>query len=286
VQVYGGIQALSNFRQRKLLSQLKQIASSITAVEAEYLHIVDAPKTQSAAADEQLKQLLTYDEPFNGNRSGKLFVVTPRLGTISPWSSKATDIAINSGLTSIRRIERVTAYYVRTKKALPRQQVSAPLHDRMTETVFDSIKAASTILTQTNPRRLSTVDVLHKGAAALKTKTLGLGMAISDDEIDYLVRAYKKLKRNPTDTELMMFAQVNSEHCRHKIFNADWVIDGVEQPKSLFKMIKNTYEKGGQDVITAYSDNAAVVRGPLGERFSPNPKTHVYSSYRADSSRS
>ena len=273
---FGGINALSKFRAGKLLRELKKANPDIQSVSAEYFHFVSEQKSLSDAEKKQLKTLLVYGEPYSGARAGKLFLVTPRPGTISPWSSKATDIAHNCELHDVKRIERGIAYYIESNKPLDRPQLLPLLHDRMTEVVFDSLKQAEVLLAEAKPRPFGVVDVLKKGAEVLKSATVALGMAISDDEIDYLVKAYKKLGRNPTDTELMMFAQVNSEHCRHKIFNARWVIDGKEQPKSLFQMIKNTYEVGGQDVITAYSDNAAVINGPMGERFFADPTSRVY----------
>ncbi len=273
---FHGVNALSKFRAAKLLKDLKKLNPHIQSVTAEYVHFVSEQKMLSESAQKQLKILLTYGEAFNGRRSGELFLVTPRPGTISPWSSKATDIAHNSELNEVKRIERGVAYYIKASQKLDRRALMPLLYDRMTEYVFDSLVQAEVLLSESKPRPVKIVDVLRGGADALKPATVALGMAISDDEIDYLVKSYKKLKRNPTDTELMMFAQVNSEHCRHKIFNARWAINGKEQPKSLFQMIKNTYEVGGQDVITAYSDNAAVVRGPMGQLFFPDPESHMY----------
>lgn len=275
MQLHKGISALSPFRTKRLLKQLKAIDASVKSVSAEYIHFVIADKT-TAADHTSLQSLLTYDTPYTGTRKGTVFLVVPRPGTISPWSSKATDIAHNCGLTAVRRIERGTVYYIEGGTTLDRTKVSALLHDRMTESVLDSVEAAEALFAEAAPKPLVIIDVLGKGAAALASANTDFGMALAADEIDYLVDAYKKLGRNPTDAELMMFAQVNSEHCRHKIFNAQWIVDGKAQPKSLFQMIRNTYEKGGEDVLSAYSDNAAVLRGPEAERFFPAPKDGVY----------
>lgn len=261
MQAYRGIAALSDFRQAKLLSRLKSIDPSITAVEAEYVHLVDLGGKLNPDEDARLRRLVAYETPFKGSSKGTLYLVIPRPGTISPWSSKATDIVHNSGLSAVKRVERGTVYYI--AGAQPGDpKIAAVLHDRMTEAVLPDIDSAKVLFETAKPRELKTV-----GRTKLAVANQELGLALADDEIAYLEQAYGELGRDPTDVELMMFAQVNSEHCRHKIFNADWVIDGQKQPKSLFKMIKNTYEHGGQDVLSAYSDNAAVLKGPVADRF-------------------
>lgn len=266
----GGIAALSDFRTKKLLARLQTVDKGITGVSGEYIHLVDTAKELTNDERQRLERLVRYGTPYKGDKSGELYLVVPRPGTISPWSSKATDIVHNSGLTSVRRLERGIAYYVQGKVADP-QAVAALLHDRMTEAVLDDIAAASVLFTVAEPAKLTSVDILKGGKETLQIADRELGLALAADEIDYLYDAYRGLGRNPTDAELMMFAQVNSEHCRHKVFNADWTIDGQTQPKSLFKMIKNTYERGGQDVLTAYSDNAAVLKGPAAGRFFRDP---------------
>jgi phosphoribosylformylglycinamidine synthase len=276
VQVYRGISALSDFREAKLLARLQVIDSSIKNVDAEYLHLADVDAKLSETEDKQLKQLTTYGSPFNGSNDGKLYLVVPRPGTISPWSSKATDIVHNSGLAAVKRLERGIAYYVSgggSSKSF--EAIAEVLHDRMTEAVLTDLETAEALFKTAKPATLNSVD-LSIGKAALTAANQDLGLALANDEIDYLYDAYTNLNRNPTDVELMMFALVNSEHCRHKVFNADWQIDGRPQPKSLFKMIKNTYEKGGQNVLSAYSDNAAVLRGPTGGRFFSQPDDGVY----------
>ena len=270
MQLYQGISALSDFRKSKLLSRLHAANSNIQNITAEYVHFADITRELSADEDARLQKLTSYDTAFEGERQGSLYLVIPRAGTISPWSSKATDIVHNSGLQHVSRIERGIAYYIEGAPAED-DHIAHMLHDRMTEMVLSKLEDASLLFETTKPGKLDTVAMLEGGKAALATANKELGLALADDEIDYLYDAYRKLERNPTDVELMMFAQVNSEHCRHKIFNADWVVDGEKQPKSLFKMIKNTYEKGGQDVLSAYHDNAAVIKGPTVGRFFSNP---------------
>jgi phosphoribosylformylglycinamidine synthase len=273
VHIYKGINALSDFRAKSLLKKIHMLDKNVRGVSAEYVHFVAAEKALSASDTRELEKLLTYGTPYAGKRAGSLCLVVPRPGTISPWSSKATDIAHNAGLTHITRIERGTAYYIDTEDPAG---LAPLLHDRMTEAVLGSLEAAEALFAQPEPKPLIIVDVLGGGKAALSEANSTQGLALSPDEIEYLAQAYTELGRNPSDAELMMFGQVNSEHCRHKIFNADWVIDGQPQPKSLFKMIRNTYEKGGEDVLSAYSDNAAVLAGPIAGRFFPNPDTHEY----------
>jgi phosphoribosylformylglycinamidine synthase len=279
MRIYEGSQALSDFRRAKLLSQLQEIDKHITGISAEYRHFVDTTGELTTAQDSRVRTLLTYGPPAKVAVSGELFLVVPRMGTISPWSSKATDIARNSGLETVNRIERGTAYQVQTARPIDRPSVAALLHDRMTESVLADTAAASQLFAVIAPKPFITVDVLNEGNSALRKANKDFGLALADDEIDYLCQAYQQIKRNPTDVELMMFGLVNSEHCRHKVFNADWVIDGIAQPKSLFKMIQNTYEKHGQDVLSAYSDNAAVIRGSEGGRFFAGP-TGVYAYHR------
>lgn len=278
MNTYRGIAALSEFRTRKLLDQLQTIDPKITGLSAEYIHFVDAAAELSGEDELKLVELLTYGSPYKGERDGQLLIVAPRPGTISPWSSKATDIAKNSGLHAIDRIERGIAYYVASKDALDIEQAAlvSVLHDRMTETILQNIESAQILFRDAKPKQLTSVDILEGGKAALEKANGELGLALAGDEIDYLYEAYQELNRNPTDVELMMFGAVNSEHCRHKIFNADWVIDGKTQPKSLFKMIRNTYEKNSTDILSAYSDNAAVLRGEVAGRFFADPKTGEY----------
>ncbi|MGB8971395.1 MAG: phosphoribosylformylglycinamidine synthase, partial [Pseudomonas capeferrum] len=209
--------------------------------------------------------------------TGRLFLVVPRLGTISPWASKASDIAHNCGLQSIQRLERGIAYYVAGNLSeADAQAVAAELHDRMTQRVLAQLEQASDLFSHAQPKPMTSVDILAGGRDALAKANVDLGLALAEDEIDYLVNAFQGLKRNPNDIELMMFAQANSEHCRHKIFNASWDIDGQAQEKSLFGMIKNTYQMHSEGVLSAYKDNASVIVGSVAGRFFPNPETRQY----------
>ena len=267
-----GAPALSDFRVQKVLTLCKQANLPVTDVYAEFMHFADLKAELSADEHTKLEKLLTYGPHIPEHEpQGTLILVTPRPGTISPWASKATDIAHNCGLTQVHRIERGIAYYVEGDlSAEQHQEVSALLHDRMTEATHSTLEEASKLFTNEQPRPMSSVDILGGGREALAKANVEQGFALADDEIDYLVENFQKLGRNPNDIELFMFAQANSEHCRHKIFNADWTIDGVEQPKSLFKMIKNTYEQNSVNVLSAYKDNAAVMKGSVAGRFFPD----------------
>ena len=275
-----GAPALSAFRRRKLLNNLKQVVPAVTEVEAEYRHFVEVSQPLNDEQLETLTALMNYGpKEQSAELKGSLLLVVPRPGTISPWSSKATDIAHNCGLQDVLRIERGTAYYIESSAALSEQQIKDLgdlLHDRMVETVFTDLQQAQTLFVQHQPKPLTEVDIMAGGVKALKEANISLGLALADDEIDYLVSSFQELKRNPTDAELMMFAQANSEHCRHKIFNASWTLDGEDQPNSLFGMIRNTHKLGGENVLSAYSDNAAVVAGSMGGRFYPDPESKEY----------
>ncbi len=283
-----GSNALSAFRTQRLLSQLQEVEPSIVGVTGCFLHFIDAVSAPSQEDIDRLKALLTYGEPFDGAAEGDEFVVIPRFGTISPWASKATDIAHNCDMVHIKRIERGVSYHVKMKSGLlggskklsgeAAQQVAALLHDRMIETVLRNPNDAAALFRALEAKPLEFVDVLAGGRKALEQANAELGLALSDDEIDYLLNAFTQGKRNPTDVELMMFAQANSEHCRHKIFNADWTIDGVKQDKSLFAMIKNTHQLQPKGTIVAYSDNSSVIEGATVSRFYPRgaAKGNVY----------
>ncbi len=274
-----GASALSSYRTQKLLDSLQAIASGISGVSAQYVHFADTKETLSEPKQAVLEKLLAYGPRTEASLSdeGCLFLVVPRVGTISPWSSKATDIAHNSGLTEIKRVERGIAYFVAGNiETAATEAVKALLHDRMVDVVLESLAAAASLFTQLEPQPQTIVDILAGGREALAQANITLGLALAEDEIDYLVENFIALGRNPVDVELMMFAQANSEHCRHKIFNASWDIDGKAQKLSLFKMIKNTNALGGENVLSAYSDNAAVVAGPTAGRFYPDPKSYEY----------
>ncbi|ENM5814086.1 phosphoribosylformylglycinamidine synthase [Vibrio mimicus] len=281
-----GSPALSEFRVNKLLTACREQHLPVTGIYAEFMHFADLKAELNPQELEKLEKLLTYGPTIQEHEpQGLLLLVTPRPGTISPWSSKATDIAHNCGLRSIKRLERGTAYYVETETPLTEAQVvtlKALLHDRMMEVVFAELTDAQQLFSVAEPAPMSQVDVLAGGRRALEEANVSLGLALAEDEIDYLVENFIKLGRNPNDIELMMFAQANSEHCRHKIFNADWTIDGVKQDKSLFKMIKNTFEQTPDYVLSAYKDNAAVMTGSTVGRFFPDPDSRQYTYHHED----
>ena len=271
-----GGNALSSFRAQQLQPALEAIHPKISGIAARFVHLVATDAAPTPTDQERLAALLTYGDPYAGPEDGAVLIVTPRLGTLSPWASKATDIARNCGI-AIRRVERITEYRITLKAGLLGKapeltaeqlgQIAALLHDRMTESVVADRSAAAALFTELQPAPMEHVDVLAGGRAALEAANTRFGLALADDEIDYLVTAFTGLKRNPTDVELMMFAQANSEHCRHKIFNAQFTIDGVAQDKSLFGMIRNTHQLAPQHTVIAYSDNASVMEGHQVERF-------------------
>ncbi|GGC55801.1 phosphoribosylformylglycinamidine synthase [Marinobacter halophilus] len=279
-----GAPALSPFRSLKLQSRIQQLVPDVGHVYAEFMHFVDLDDDLSDAEQAILDRLLTYGPTVDvEDPCGVLFLVVPRPGTLSPWSSKATDIARNCGLRQIRRIERGTAFYVQSDRKLgleQRERIAALLHDRMTQKVFHEMGGAELLFSHEEPRLLGRVPVLAGGRNALVEANERLGLALADDEIEYLVTSFTDLERDPTDVELMMFAQANSEHCRHKIFNASWDIDGEGQDKSLFAMIRNTYEMNSEGVLSAYKDNASVIVGSEAGRFFPAANSGVYGYHR------
>jgi len=279
IQTLRGAPALSDFRTKKLLSQCADANLPIKDIYAEFTHFAHLKDSLSDDESNVLAKLLTYGPTIEEHEpSGTLLLVTPRPGTISPWSSKATDIAHNCGLDKVIRLERGIAYYV-TSEALTlaqQKQLNALIHDRMMESIFAEFNDAQALFATAEPGEFSSVDVINGGIEALAKANVELGLALAEDEIAYLAENFTKLNRNPHDIELYMFAQANSEHCRHKIFNADWTIDGVKQEKSLFKMIRNTHEINPDYVLSAYKDNAAVMVGSEGGRFYPDPQTKAY----------
>ncbi len=272
-----GAPALSEFRLQKLKAQLQQAHPDIGAVSARFTHFIDYDGAIGDTELAVLERLCQYGPQLADSvDTGTLFLVVPRVGTRSPWSSKATDIAHGCGLQKLRRIERGIAYRVELLGDASIDEIAALLHDRMVETVLAAEDDAAALFAQHQPREMSRVDILEGGRPALETANRELGLALADDEIDYLVESFQGLARNPTDVELMMFAQANSEHCRHKIFNASWSIDGEDQAHSLFQMIRNTHALGGEGVLSAYSDNAAVVQGHHAGRFYPAADSAEY----------
>ncbi len=279
MKIYSGINALSEFRQKQLLEQLQNIDGRVTNVAAEYIHFVNTNKKLNATDEGTLKKLLSYGSPFTEITSKQTIIVIPRVGTISPWSSKATDIAHNSGLAEVERIERGVAYHLTGREEIDLVLLSDLLHDKMIETVIYDMADAVVLFKETKPATFKAINILENGKGDLTEANQALGLALASDEIDYLFQAYSTIGRNPSDAELVMFSAVNSEHCRHKIFNADWVVDGDKQPKSLFKKIRNTYEKHADNILSAYSDNAAVLQGPTVDRFYPNAQTKHYQTH-------
>jgi len=275
-----GAPALSAFRHGKLLAQLTEKVPAVSGLYAEFAHFAEVSGALGAEEQQVLTRLLKYGPSVPVQEpAGRLFLVVPRFGTISPWSSKASDIAHNCGLEKIQRLERGIAYYVQGELSdSDAERVAAALHDRMTQLVLGRFEEAANLFSHAQPKPLTAVDVLGGGRAALEKANVELGLALAEDEIDYLVQAFSGLGRNPHDIELMMFAQANSEHCRHKIFNASWDIDGESQGKSLFGMIKNTYQLHNEGVLSAYKDNAAVIVGNVAGRFYPNPETREYAA--------
>jgi phosphoribosylformylglycinamidine synthase len=285
VRMLRGSSALTAFEAVRLLARLRQIDPGVTAVAAHFLYLLQLPE-DALIDDGRLHELLALDAITNAPSGGSTpdpgpsLYIGPRVGTQSPWSSKATDILHNTGFAAIPRIERARAVAIAGAQSL---EVLAPaLHDRMTESVFAKEDSLSTLFAPREPRPLQHIDVLARGAAAIENADRTLGLSLAPDEITYLVAEFTRLGRNPTDVELYMFAQANSEHCRHKIFNASWTVDGARQPRSLFGMIRNTYEQSSEGVLSAYRDNAAVIRGSRGGRFFPDPATRLYSAHQED----
>ena len=266
-----GASALSLFRIQKLAQKAAALGLPQAEIASEYWYFVSSPAPLDTAQTEKLQALLSavrVDTPAVGQ---SLFLITPRIGTISPWSSKATDIAHNCGLDGVERIERGMAVYVSgSLHGNERAQWASLLHDRMTESLLPDFQSAEQLFAAHEDQSFDTVDVLDGGRAALEAADKNMGLALSSDEIDYLVENYRALNRNPSDVELMMFAQANSEHCRHKIFNADFILNGEKQPKSLFRMIRDTHEASPQGTVVAYKDNSSVIEGAQIERFYPN----------------
>jgi len=277
-----GSPALSEFRRIRLLEVLRDAVGAVTDVRTEYVHFAWLNQQLSDHELDTLDRILNHaGDRYPQTPPGRLMLVVPRPGTISPWSTKATDIVHNCGMDKIVRMERGCAYYI---TGLDDEEITdagvagirALLHDRMTEAVLERLEDATILFDTDTPSPFAIVDILSGGVQALQRANADMGLALADDEIDYLVENFTAMNRNPTDVELMMFAQANSEHCRHKIFNADWIIDGEQQDKSLFAMIRNTHEQHPDNILSAYSDNSAVIAGFTSRRFYPDRETRVY----------
>src|SRR5258706_3016298 len=270
-----GATALSPFRVEKLLASLPRPLAEAITVDTRFVHFVAVSAPLDGAQTQVLEKLLTYGTPPPGEPQGALLLVLPRFGTVSPWSSKARDIAHSGGLVKVVRIERGVAYYINARDPGPlsersRRALDRNIHDRMTETIVGNLDAGHELLAHATPRPLARIDILKGGRAALEAANAALGLALAPEEIEYLLATFKAAGRNPTDAELMMFAQANSEHSRHKIFNASWTIDGKPRGESLFQIIRNTHRASPRGTLVAYSDNSAVMEGAEIERFFPD----------------
>ena len=274
--------ALSPFRVQKLQDAMRAKGLDVNAVSAEFVHFVSTTRPLLAAEREVLDRLLIYGSGQYADFAVSVMAI-PRIGTVSPWSSKATDIARNCGLDAVTRIERGTCYGIggfADLSAVKQELARSCLYDPMTEELRAPDFDSHTLFDSQDPAPIAIVDLLQAGKAGLESANVSMGLALSADEIDYLYDYYFQLGRNPTDAELMMFAQANSEHCRHKIFNASWTIDGAEKPLSLFDMIRNTHRVSPAGTVVAYSDNSAVMAGARIDRFYP-VADHEY-QFRSD----
>ena len=274
---FEGGRALSDFRAAGLLRRLRERVPAVTGVSARHVHWVASAGPLDADTQGRLARLLDYGDPYAvpaPSDPATVLVVAPRLGTVSPWASKATDIAHNCGF-DIRRVERVTEYRFEGAALTGADLGTAAglVHDRMTESVLLEHAGAAALFDEREAEPLAHVEVLARGREALVEANTAYGLALSDDEVDYLVDAFRGLGRDPSDVELMMFAQANSEHCRHKIFNARFVIDGEVQDRSLFQMIRHTEAVSPRHTVVAYSDNASVMEGGLVPRWLPQVQT-------------
>ncbi|MCF7520838.1 phosphoribosylformylglycinamidine synthase [Neisseria sp. ZJ106] len=269
-----GVTALSDFRIEKLLQKAAALGLPPAQPKSEFWYFVSSPNPLNPQTVEKLQALLdarSVDETPKARNGLHLFLITPRIGTISPWASKATNIAENCGIAGIERIERGMAVWIEGELNNEQyRQWASLLHDRMTESVLPDLDSAAQLFRHIEPETFGSVDILNGGKAALEQANTAMGLALSPDEIDYLVTNYQALNRNPSDVELMMFAQANSEHCRHKIFNADFILNGEQQPKSLFGMIRDTHNAHPEGTVVAYKDNSSVIEGAKIERFYPD----------------
>jgi phosphoribosylformylglycinamidine synthase len=278
-----GSSALSPFKQEKILQELQARIPAVQSVSAEYCHFVKIQKPLSDSETKTLETVLSYGPASKPvDESGQRFIVVPRIGTISPWSSKATEIALRCGLSSVVRMERGLIWFItcgggEMLSEAETERVKPLIYDRMTEVLLDTEEQADQLFSESKPGDLLAVDMIAEGKSALTEANGTLGLALSEEEINYLFEAFTALGRNPTDVELMMFAQANSEHCRHKIFNADWVVDGKRKENSLFGMIRNTAKESPEGILSAYSDNSAVASGSQAERFCRDAESGEYS---------
>jgi len=282
MHVFHGAAALSQFRLERLLEQLRASVPGLTRLTAQFIYLAWFKSDPDANEIARIRDLVGGDAGSMAPDDGISLVVTPRIGTISPWSSKATDIALNCGLDSLSRLERTTVWHFPGATAEDMPALTPHIHDRMTEAVLKCVEEAAALEQHAAPQPLIAIPLRSGGRAALTEANVQLGLALADDEIDYLVERYTELARDPTDIELMMFAQANSEHCRHKIFNAEWQIDGVRQTHSLFDMIRHTHACAPNKVLSAYKDNSAVTTGYRASRFFSDPVSGSYGAVDED----
>lgn len=287
MEILRGAPALSDFHITRLLSRCQNANLPVNDIYAEYVHFVDVRAPLNTEEYDKLQCLLNYGNSSvsEHQKDGRLLLVTPRPGIFSPWSSKASEIVHNCGLKHVIRLERGLAFYATATSLTERQwcKLSSLLSDKMMEVVCSELQQAEQLFSHYQPTPYRVIDVVKKGRNALEQHNAKLGLALAKEEIDYLFNAFTIMRRNPTDIELYMFAQVNSEHCRHKIFNAKWIIDGKPKLKSLFKMIKNTFKQTPDYVLSAYVDNAAVMEGSKVGRFFASPKNNQYDYHQEQS---
>lgn len=288
MDILRGSSALSDYKLDKLILDLRQVQIEIGSISTTYVHFVDTAEPLTEAEYQVLTKILTYGPVDSVHEDkGELFLVVPRIGTISPWATKATDIAHNCGLTKIHRIERGIAFYIALASgekitSEQRQVISSKIHDRMMQVVLGSMEEAVSLFSEQKPAPFKQIPLTTGGKQALQEANVSLGLALSSEEMDYLLSSFQGLGRDPSDIELYMFAQMNSEHCRHKVFNAKWEIDGVEQDESLFGMIRNTFKATPDYVLSAYKDNAAVMEGSKAGRFFADPVSHEWNFHEED----
>ncbi|MCX8005283.1 MAG: phosphoribosylformylglycinamidine synthase, partial [Burkholderiaceae bacterium] len=284
VYAFEGPNALSAFRADALIARLQPLAP-VTAVRARYVHFAHTARALDEIELNRLRGLLTYGEPFAADVPAQAIalLVAPRLGTVSPWASKATDIAHNCGLDAVLRVERGTRYWIAVAGRLDaarRAAIGALLYDRMTESLLEGDADPADLFRAGTPKPMQRIGLAREGRVALERANREMGLALAEDEIDYLLDVYRDLGRDPTDVELMMFAQANSEHCRHKIFNAEWIVDGERKRDSLFALIRATHAAAPQGTLVAYRDNAAVIEGGAVQRLLPVAEHAIGIEYR------
>ena len=282
IAFHTGIQALRNFKVKALNKKISSVIPDIELVSSEYIHFIESEEGLNTSNKATLDKLLNYAPKANLSNSNFQITISPRIGTISPWSSKASEIFKLCGLTSVKRIERgITYHFNRKTNDKELTTILEFVMDKMTESYLENIKDSSLLFNELEPINFNSIDILNNGKSAIKKANMELGLALSDSEINYLFESFTSLQRNPRDIELMMFAQANSEHCRHKIFNADWTIDSEKQAISLFGMIKNTYHQNPDGLLSVYSDNSAVMTGYKSNYLEPDQEG-VYKTSTAD----